>query len=130
MESRKMILMNLFAGKECPSFVRTLSFDWKGFVYMIFFFLPFFLSLCHLLSNVIWSFFSWFVFWFSFMFLSYLFVYFWRCCLCSCMGSSLVAASGSYSPVAVSRLLIAVASLVVEHRPQGRQASAVVVPGL
>ena len=32
------------------------------------------------------------------------------------MGSSLVAASRGYSPVAVHELLIAVASLVVEHR--------------
>ena len=32
---------------------------------------------------------------------------------------SLVAASRGYSPVAVCRLLIAVASLVTDHRPQG-----------
>ena len=32
-----------------------------------------------------------------------------------CVGFSLVAASGGYSPVAVLRLLIAVASLVAEH---------------
>ena len=43
-------------------------------------------------------------------------------------GFSLVAASGGYSPAAVLRLLIAAASLVVEHRLQGMQASAVVVP--
>ena len=46
------------------------------------------------------------------------------------MGSSLVAASGGYSLVAVSRRLIAVASPVVEHRPQGMQASVGVIPGL
>ena len=33
-----------------------------------------------------------------------------------CMGSSLVAVSGSYSLVAVHRLLIAVASFIAEHR--------------
>ena len=49
--------------------------------------------------------------------------------LYSCMGSSLVAASGGYSLVAVSKLPIAVASLVVEHTPQDMQASGVVVPG-
>ena len=36
--------------------------------------------------------------------------------LCCCMGSSLVAASRGYSPVAGREPLIAVASRVVEHR--------------
>ena len=36
------------------------------------------------------------------------------------MDFSLVAASGGYSPVAVCRLLVAVASLVVEHRLDGQ----------
>ena len=35
--------------------------------------------------------------------------------LCCCLGFSLVAASGGYSLVAVSRLLIVLASLVVER---------------
>ena len=39
--------------------------------------------------------------------------------LCCCAGFSLAAASGGYSLVAVHGLLIAVASLVVEHRLQG-----------
>ena len=39
-----------------------------------------------------------------------------------CQGFSLVADSGGYSLVAVRRLLIAVASLVVEHRLQSMQA--------
>ena len=43
------------------------------------------------------------------------------------MGSSLVVVSGSYSLVAVHRLLIAVASLVEVHRLWGSQASVVVV---
>jgi hypothetical protein len=33
-----------------------------------------------------------------------------------CVGFSVVAANGGYSPVAVHRLLFIVASLVVEHR--------------
>ena len=41
------------------------------------------------------------------------------------MGFSRVAVNGGYSPVAVLRLLIAVASLGVEHRLQGVQASVV-----
>ena len=36
--------------------------------------------------------------------------------LCCCAGLSLVVASGGYSLAAVCRLLIAVASLLVEHR--------------
>ena len=36
--------------------------------------------------------------------------------LCCCVGSSLVAVSGSYSAVAVLELLIVAASLDVEHR--------------
>ena len=47
-----------------------------------------------------------------------------------CTGFSLVAGSRSYSLVVVCRFLIAVASLVVEHRIQGLQTSVVVVPGL
>ena len=43
---------------------------------------------------------------------------------------SLVAASGGHSPVVVQGLLVAVASLVVEHRPWGTWASVVVVHGL
>ena len=39
--------------------------------------------------------------------------------LCCCAGFSPAAASGGYSLVAVHGLLIAVASLVVEHRLQG-----------
>ena len=35
--------------------------------------------------------------------------------LCCCTGSSLVAVSGSHSPVVMFRLLVAVASLVAEH---------------
>ena len=43
-----------------------------------------------------------------------------------CSGFSLVVASGGYPLVAVLRLLIAVAFLVVEHRLQGLQVSVVV----
>ena len=46
------------------------------------------------------------------------------------MDFSLVAASGGYSPGVVPGLLIAVASLVVEHRLWGTWASVVVVCGL
>ena len=46
------------------------------------------------------------------------------------VGFSLVEASGGYSVVAMHGLLIAVASLVVEHRLQGAWASVVVVPRL
>ena len=49
-----------------------------------------------------------------------------RCCI----GSSLVAVSGDYSLVAVLRLLMAVASLVAEHRLQGTRSLVVVVLGL
>ena len=41
--------------------------------------------------------------------------------LCCCAGISLVAESGSYSPVAVHGLLMVVASLVAEHRLQGSE---------
>ena len=44
-------------------------------------------------------------------------------------GFSLVSASRGYSRVAVHGLLIAVASLVAEHRLQGARASVVVAPG-
>ena len=47
-----------------------------------------------------------------------------------CTGFSLVAASVVSSLVAVSRLLIAVAFPVAEHRLQGLRASVVVAPGL
>jgi len=40
-------------------------------------------------------------------------------------GFSLVVASGGYSLIVVHKLLIAVASLVAEHRLQGTQASVV-----
>ena len=47
----------------------------------------------------------------------YLRVYFWLCwIIVAACGLSLVAASGGCSPVAAHRLLIAVASLAVEHR--------------
>ena len=50
--------------------------------------------------------------------------------LCCCADFSLVVMKRSYSLVAVHRLLVAVASLVVEHRLQGTWASAVPAPGL
>ena len=50
--------------------------------------------------------------------------------LCCDTGFSLVAASGSCSLAAVCRLLVAVVSLVVEHRLQGVPASVAVAPGL
>ena len=50
--------------------------------------------------------------------------------LCCCMQFSLIAASGGYPVVAVHRLLIAVASLIAEHRLQDVRASVVVVRGL
>ena len=43
---------------------------------------------------------------------------------------SLVVASGGYSPVAVHRLLVVVASPVVEHRLYGVRAPVVVAPQL
>ena len=46
------------------------------------------------------------------------------------MGSSLVAASRGYSPVVMSRLLIAVASLVAEHGLEGARTSVVAAPRL
>ena len=49
--------------------------------------------------------------------------------LCCCVGFSLVVASGGCSLVVVHEL-IAVTSLIVEHRLQGMQASVVVAPGL
>ena len=50
------------------------------------------------------------------MFLSStLLIYFWLCWVFTATWT-LVAVSGCYSPVAVSRLLIAVASLAAEHR--------------
>ena len=50
--------------------------------------------------------------------------------LCCCTGSSLVVLSRSCSPAVGSGFLIAVASLAVEHRRQGAQASVVAAPGL
>ena len=47
-----------------------------------------------------------------------------------CAGFSLVASSRGYSVVMVCRFLIAVASLVAEHRLWGTQASAVAAQGL
>ena len=47
-----------------------------------------------------------------------------------CTASSLVVANGGCSLAAVCRLLIAVASLVAEHRLQGMQASVVAACGL
>ena len=46
------------------------------------------------------------------------------------LGFALVAARGGHSLVAVFRLLIAVASLVAEHRPSSAWASVAVAPGL
>ena len=47
----------------------------------------------------------------------FLFIYFLAVLgLCCCVGFSLVAGNGVYSVVGVFRLLIVVASLVVEHR--------------
>ena len=46
------------------------------------------------------------------------------------MGFSLFVVSGGYSPVAVHGLLIAMASLVVEHRLYGSQASVAEAHGL
>ena len=47
----------------------------------------------------------------------YLFIYFWlRWVFIGVHGLSLVAVSGGYSFVVVRRLLVAVASLVAEHR--------------
>ena len=50
--------------------------------------------------------------------------------LCCCADSSLVMVKGGCSPVAVHRLLMAVASLAVEHRLQGTRASVVLAPGI
>ena len=54
--------------------------------------------------------------------LCYNFIYFWLCCVRRSVGFSLIAVSGDYSLVAV-RTLLAVASLVAEHRLCGTQAS-------
>ena len=49
--------------------------------------------------------------------IAFYFIYFWlRWVFVAAHGLSLVAASRGYSSVAVRRLLIAVASLVAEHR--------------
>ena len=57
-------------------------------------------------------------------------VCFWLCwIIVAACGLSLVAASRGYSLVATHRLLIAVASLVVEHRVWGPQTSGVVARG-
>ena len=61
--------------------------------------------------------------------LFFFFFNFWLDLRC-CVGFSLVASSRGYSVVTVCRLLIAVASLVAEHRLGGTQASAVVAQGL
>ena len=45
-----------------------------------------------------------------------------------CMGFSLIAVSGGYSPVVVCELLIAAASLVGEHSLEGVRASGVAAP--
>ena len=58
-----------------------------------------------------------------------LFIYFWLCWSSLLLGLSLVVVSGGYSLVVLHGLLIAVASLVAEHRLQGAWAS-VVVRGL
>ena len=50
--------------------------------------------------------------------------------LCCCSGSSLVVASGGYSLAMVHRLLIAVASLVAEHRLWGTHTSGLAAHGL
>lgn len=48
----------------------------------------------------------------------------------SCVGFSLIEASGGYSLLAMRGLLIAAAFLVVGHRLQGAWASLVVIPRL
>ena len=50
--------------------------------------------------------------------------------LCCCVGFSLVAARGGYSVIALCELLIAVASFVAEHGPEGAQASVAAELGL
>ena len=66
------------------------------------------------------------------LFLLYIFLNFFICsflavfCLCCCKGFSLVVAIRGYSPVAMQDLLIAVASLIVEHVPSQHAASEVV----
>ena len=48
-----------------------------------------------------------------------MFIYFWLCCVfVAVCGLSLVEESGGYSVIVVHGLLIAVASLVAEHRLQ------------
>ena len=49
---------------------------------------------------------------------------------CCCTGFALVAVSGAHSLVVVPGLLVAAASLLMEHGPQGPQASVVVECGL
>ena len=50
--------------------------------------------------------------------------------LCCCVGFSLVAERGGYSPVAMHWLLIVVASPVAEHGLPGMQASVAAAHGL
>ena len=50
--------------------------------------------------------------------------------LLCCMGSCLLAANRDYSPVLVRRLLVEVASLIMERRLWGVRASVVAVHGL
>ena len=54
----------------------------------------------------------------------YLFIYFWLCWVFVASFFSLLVESRGYCLVAVHRLLIAVTSVVVEHRLEGVQASA------
>ena len=50
------------------------------------------------------------------LFLDFIFISFWLCWIfIAACGLSLVAMSGNYFPVVLSRLLIEVASLIVEH---------------
>ena len=55
----------------------------------------------------------------------YVFIYFWLCWVFVASFFSLLVQSRGYCLVAVHRLLIAVTSVVVEHRLEGVQASAV-----
>ena len=51
----------------------------------------------------------------SFLFNNFIYLFLAVLGLCCCAGFFLVAVSGDYTPVVVSRLLTAVASLVAEH---------------
>ena len=65
------------------------------------------------------------------IFVIILFIYFWLCWVfLAARAFSLISVNGGFSPVAMRRLLIVVASLIAQLRHQGTQASVAVARGL